>query len=101
MSVKAIRVDDLFGDPRAPAGAFKFFAVDGVRAGFNFRCPCGSCEHMGGVRFSPPAANGWTWDGNEEAPTVRPSVLLYAPDGNGGAVAHWHGFLTAGEWESC
>ena len=34
----------------------------------------------------PGSVNGW--DGNEEAPTLRPSILV--PDG-------WHGFLEAGK----
>ncbi len=95
MSVEAKRVDDFFdSDEGRRPGAFKFFTVDGKRAGFNFRCPCGACEHIGGVRFSPPSSTaGWTWAGNLEAPTIHPSVDL-----NNG---HWHGWLRAGKWESC
>lgn len=33
----------------------------------------------------------WWWDGNEEAPTLDPSI---APPG-------WHGYLRAGRLESC
>lgn len=34
----------------------------------------------------------WAWDGNEDKPTLRPSLL------NPG---QWHGYLTAGRLESC
>lgn len=91
MSVEAKRVEDeIVG---AQAGAFKYFTVDGSIAGFNFRCPCGACRHVGTVRFQPPASHGWTWNGNRDAPTIHPSVDL-----NKG---HWHGWLRAGVWESC
>jgi hypothetical protein len=101
MGVKATRVDDLFDEAGRAPGAFKFFAADGERAGFNFRCPRGACDHMGSVRFAPPASNGWTWDGDAEAPTIEPSVLLKVGDGQGGLREHWHGWLRAGVWESC
>lgn len=34
----------------------------------------------------------WAWDGNEERPTLTPSI--HAP-------GEWHGFLRAGRLESC
>ena len=34
----------------------------------------------------------WTWDGNEENPTLSPSI-----DWPG----HWHGYLTNGQLKSC
>jgi len=34
----------------------------------------------------------WTWDGNEEQPTVTPSIH---------AVGRWHGWLRAGRLVSC
>jgi hypothetical protein len=42
----------------------------------------------------------WTWDGNEEKPTLTPSVLTWR-----GKVENrqevWHGFIRAGRAESC
>ena len=36
----------------------------------------------------------WKWDGNKEAPTITPSILVNSvPGWNPG----WHGFLTAGK----
>lgn len=34
----------------------------------------------------------WEWDGNEEAPTLTPSVHQ---------IGHWHGFIRAGRMVSC
>ena len=34
----------------------------------------------------------WGWDGNEEMPTIVPSIHT---------VGHWHGFLTNGRLKSC
>jgi len=34
----------------------------------------------------------WWWDGNEQAPTLRPSIAV--PNA-------WHGFMTAGRLEAC
>ena len=39
-----------------------------------------------------PAELIWNWDGNEAAPTVRPSIRC--------AITGWHGYLTAGRMES-
>jgi hypothetical protein len=35
----------------------------------------------------------WKWDGNREAPTLSPSILVH---GNPGWSAEWHGFLENG-----
>lgn len=34
----------------------------------------------------------WEWDGNEDKPTLKPSVH---------AVGRWHGYFTNGRMESC
>lgn len=42
-----------------------------------------------------PTENGghsWEWDGNEDAPTLTPSI---------NSVGTWHGFVTAGRMISC
>ena len=58
-------------------------------------CPCGSCGLMPALHFSthPGAGPKWTWDGNEAATTLTPSVQRNHPNG-----CRWHGYLTAGEW---
>lgn len=40
--------------------------------------------------------HAWQWDGNREAPTVSPSILV---KGHGGE-ARWHGFMRAGNLET-
>lgn len=47
------------------------------------------------IRISREPSNNprvWVWNGNEETPTLTPSI--HWPD-------HWHGHLTAGELKSC
>lgn len=45
------------------------------------------------VRRGPAGGDRvWGWDGNEEKPTLVPSIHW---------LGHWHGFLTAGRLVSC
>jgi len=39
----------------------------------------------------------WQWDGNREAPTLSPSILVH---GGKEQPARWHGFLRAGKLET-
>lgn len=48
-----------------------------------------------GESISSPVC--WGWNGNREAPTITPSILVYGGDGNGGRTEYWHGFLTDGK----
>ena len=41
---------------------------------------------------TPGGERVWGWDGNEDQPTVTPSIHW---------VGHWHGYLRAGRLESC
>jgi len=41
---------------------------------------------------NPPKAHTWACDGNEEKPTLQPSVWLKG---------RWHGYFRAGRMESC
>lgn len=43
-------------------------------------------------RGDPGGSRVWGWDGNEERPTVKPSIL---------APGRWHGWLKNGRLESC
>lgn len=85
--VRAIRVDSM--GQSGPAGAFKLFREDGPRvAGLIYRCPCG-CGALAPLYFKPAESPSWNWDGNENAPTLSPSVHH---------VGHWHGYLREGFW---
>ena len=59
-------------------------------------CPCG-CGSIAAItvgnRFKPTPVYGasWEWNGDEEAPTLQPSVHH---------IGHWHGWLRNGMWES-
>lgn len=41
---------------------------------------------------NPPKLHSWTWDGNEEKPTLQPSVWLKG---------RWHGYFRNGRMETC
>jgi hypothetical protein len=44
----------------------------------------------------------WHWNGEREAITLTPSILIYQMDAAGNRIGeHWHGFLTNGEFVSC
>ena len=93
MTVKtpATLVDDT-DTTGAPPGAFEFFVdKDGKIAGMLYLCPCG-CGARGALNFRPHPSPSWEWDGNEQTPTLSPSVHH---------VGHWHGYLRAGVWETC
>lgn len=71
---------------------------DEIRTGILFVCPCG-CGAFAGITLDVPEAQGlsgpkWKWDGNEDAPTITPSIRRL--DG-----CQWHGFLTAGVFIEC
>lgn len=93
MQIKSERVPH-FSDMVKP-GQFTFYSRSGVEghAGLTFLCPCG-CGAYAGVRFNSASEYGWNWDGNEELPTVTPSILRL--DG-----CKWHGYLTAGFFVGC
>ena len=100
-SVKAMLVTDMDDQP---PGAFEFYTARGrTDAGILFMCPCGCGSMFGFAVHSDAGAPTWTWDGNREAPTCTPSILIYQmEEATGQRVGeHWHGFLTAGEFRSC
>ncbi|AKU43413.1 hypothetical protein CPT_Sansa9 [Caulobacter phage Sansa] len=106
--VRAIRVSDL--DETSRPGEFMWLSQSGhPEAGWvmlNFMCPCG-CGREGGVTIDTPFTSKqgetprWWWDGNEERPTLKPSIDWRLPDGQGGTVSHWHGYLTEGIFAPC
>ena len=63
--------------------------LDGEVKGFAFVCPCGC-----GLESWLPVnvGHGWSWDGNEERPTLEPSIKN--PCG-------YHGYLKDGYFTPC
>jgi len=85
-----------FGDLKNP-GQFIFTSRIGTteHTGLLFLCPCG-CGEFAGIGFDVPAAEGlngpkWKWDGNDNAPTITPSIRRLGGCG-------WHGHLINGEF---
>jgi hypothetical protein len=78
-------------------GDFYFFTVESGQRFFACRLPGG---HHCVVPIRPvfhefASYNGghsWEWDGNEENPTLNPSI---------NSVGTWHGWVRAGRLESC
>jgi Family of unknown function (DUF6527) len=60
-----------------------------------YMCP-GGCAQIGHINVVTPDGHtdGWTWNGNLEAPTLSPSIQML-----GGC--RWHGYLKNGVWEQC
>lgn len=67
---------------------------DGRFYGFAFVCPCGCGDHDYVPIKAAGDDRGWQWDGNEEAPTLSPSLLRRTP-------CAWHGFFEQGKWNWC
>lgn len=102
-SAPAIRKTDSY-EGAAP-GTWDFYRTyeAGDRSGILFLCPCG-CDSLFSIAYKPYQGCGpvWNWDGNEDSPTVTPSILVYQMNAKGERIGeHWHGFLTNGEFKSC
>jgi hypothetical protein len=93
-AVRATIVDDIDDATDVP-GAIEFVGHKDAAgtAGLAFMCPCG-CGREGYLPFRPEPSPSWEWDGNREAPTLKPSIQQV-----GGC--KWHGWLTAGVFEPC
>lgn len=92
--MKASRKTDF--DQLKNPGDFMYYTRNGVEghAGILFCCPCG-CGVVSGVDIGPvQSPKVWKWDGNEESPTLKPSIRKLNN-------CKWHGFLTAGEFVTC
>lgn len=75
-------------------GDFYFHPVEGM-AGENHlhvTLPGGAFICIGVQQGGTCGPGVWTWDGNEERPTLTPSIH---------AIGRWHGYLTAGRLVSC
>jgi Family of unknown function (DUF6527) len=60
-----------------------------------FICPCGCGAHHCVNTTCQGTQSSWSWDGNIEKPTLKPSLGLYPKSMLG---YHWHGYLTNGEF---
>lgn len=63
---------------------------------FKYLCPCGGCDFPVHIPLTGPGA--WNWDGNEEKPTIKPSILH---KGHNDGKCNWHGYMTNGEFKQC
>ena len=58
-------------------------------------------DALAGLTVIPISASGdgrnWKWDGNKEAPTLSPSILVHP---NEGFTDGWHGYLRNGKLET-
>lgn len=74
-------------------------ALRRVRAGDleyeQLRLWCPGCDRLHAVRVSGPEPQ-WEWDGNLDAPTISPSILVTM---NTEPATVCHSFFKAGVWE--
>lgn len=89
-----------------------------VRVGGNGTAPgsslwmwCPGCEDTHRITIGSP--DGWTWDGNEDAPTISPSIAVHGvqwaldskflrkghPGVPTGEQTVCHSFIRAGQWQ--
>lgn len=102
-SVPAIRKSEDYDN--SPPGTWNFYQTEGAgdQSGILFTCPCG-CGSLFSIAYKayPGCGPVWNWDGNEDRPTVTPSILVCQMNKKGERIGeHWHGFLTDGEFRSC
>jgi hypothetical protein len=71
---------------------------DGRIRALTYVCPCG-CKDWRQIPVTPGSETGWAWNGDEETPTLTPSILHTLSEGSGNC--GWHGYLTAGFWQTC
>ena len=98
-NVQGRRVDDL--DDLKNPGDFCWMRAAGVVVGMAFKCPSGDGSRPM-IRFTGHQIRSqptWDWDGNEDAPTLSPS-LHRTETIKGVERTIWHGFLRKGVFES-
>ncbi len=57
---------------------------------------CPGCKEMHGINYGDGHGPRWTWDGNAEAPTFAPSVLVTWAEGEERAPRVCHCFVAGG-----
>jgi len=87
--IKANRVAD-YEHAKNP-GDFFIIKEDNYHR-IQFLCPCG-CGSLGGINISQTDPNAWSWDGNEDTPTISPSVMFLSG-------CRWHGYLKNGVFKT-
>jgi uncharacterized protein DUF6527 len=75
---------------------------NGTAAGSGLWLWCPGCEDS--HRIVVGTSDSWSWDGNEAAPTIAPSILVYShktfdADRNVVDTPQCHSFVRAGQWE--
>jgi hypothetical protein len=84
---------------------------NGTAAGSSLWLWCPGCDDSHRITIGVPDA--WTWDGNEHAPTISPSILVHGvqwardskllrrghPDVPTGGQTACHSFVVAGVWQ--
>jgi hypothetical protein len=87
--------DDTYPDVATDApGTFAWNVSLGGARRIVYVCPRGSLCSVPILPARNGNGAGWTWDGNEDRPTLTPSINCQ-PDREGGSC--WHGFITNGE----
>lgn len=70
--------------------------TENTEHGRNLFMWCPGCDQLHGVELLHEPTR-WDWDGNEEAPTISPSILCHT---NGrDSDQKCHSFVRAGKWE--
>jgi hypothetical protein len=77
------------------AGAVQWVAAPNSKiTHMKFVCPCG-CGELDCIPVDQqPSEHGWTWNGDMNLPTLRPSLQRTGGCG-------WHGYLTDGIFKPC
>lgn len=57
-----------------------------------FKCPCCGDVRSVPINTGSKREGAWLWDGNEEKPTLHPSIRFLSD-------CKWHGWLKKGVWE--
>lgn len=71
---------------------------NGVASGRSLWLWCPGCDDAHRIVIDAP--DSWTWDGNEAAPTISPSILAtYPRPAEWGGDRVCHSYVRAGQWE--
>lgn len=68
----------------------RHWTADDGRTGERLYLWCPGCDGLHAVEVTEPAKR-WDWNGNLDAPTISPSILVH------GSV-RCHSFVTSGQW---
>lgn len=74
-----------------PPGSFYIADTEGGKVMW-LKLPDGAASAINLRPYKPDIGASWEWDGNENKPTLTPSVHR---------VGSWHGFIRNGRMESC